>query len=30
MAADVTDSLWDVNDLVALWESYQLRAERAA
>jgi len=27
----VTDRLWDVNDLVALWESYeQRRAERAA
>jgi len=31
MAAGVTDRLWDVNDLVALWESYeQRRAERAA
>ncbi len=29
MAAGVTDCLWDVNDLVALWESYeQRRAER--
>ncbi len=29
MAACVTDRLWDVNDLVALWESYeQRRAER--
>jgi hypothetical protein len=23
MAAGVTDRLWDVNDLVALWESYE-------
>jgi hypothetical protein len=31
MAAGVTDRLWDVNDLVCLWESYeQRRAERAA
>ena len=30
MAAGVTDRLWDVNDLVALWESYERRAERAA
>ena len=31
MAADVTDRLWSVEDLVALWESYeQRRAERAA
>jgi hypothetical protein len=31
MAAGVTDRLWDVNDLVALWEDYeQRRAERAA
>ena len=30
MAAGVTDRLWDVADLVALWESYeQRRAERA-
>ena len=29
MAAGVTDRLWDVNDLVALWESYERRAERA-
>ena len=30
MAAGVTDRLWDVNDLVALWEAYeQRRAERA-
>ena len=30
MAAGVTDRLWDVADLVALWESYDRRAERAA
>ena len=30
MAAGVTDRLWDVNDLVALWEAYERRAERAA
>jgi hypothetical protein len=31
MAAGVTDRLWEVSDLVALWESYeQRRAERAA
>jgi hypothetical protein len=31
MATGVTDRLWDVNDLVALWEAYeQRRAERAA
>jgi hypothetical protein len=31
MAAGVTDRLWNVNDLVALWESYeQRRAEGAA
>ena len=29
MAAGVTDRLWDVNDLVALWGSYE-RTERAA
>jgi hypothetical protein len=30
MAAGVTDRLWEVSDLVALWESYeQGRAERA-
>jgi hypothetical protein len=30
MAAGVTDRLWDVSDLVALWEQYERRAERAA
>jgi IS1 family transposase len=30
MAAGVSDRLWDVNDLVALWESYERRAERVA
>jgi hypothetical protein len=30
MAAGVTDRLWDVSDLVALWEAYEWRAERAA
>jgi hypothetical protein len=29
-AAGVTDRLWDVNDLVALWEQYERRVERAA
>ena len=29
MAAGVTDRLWDVNDLVALFEAYERRAERA-
>ena len=29
MAAGVTDRLWDVADLLALWEQYQRRAERA-
>jgi hypothetical protein len=30
MAAGVTDRLWEVLDLVALWESYEREAERAA
>jgi hypothetical protein len=31
MSAGVPQRLWDVNDLVALWEAYeQRRAERAA
>jgi len=30
MAAGVTDRLWDVSDLVVLWEQYERRAERAA
>jgi IS1 family transposase len=30
MAAGVTDRLWDVADLVALWEQYERREERAA
>jgi hypothetical protein len=30
MAAGVTDRLWDVPDLVALWEQYDRGAERAA
>jgi IS1 family transposase len=30
MAAGVSDRLWDVSDLAALWESYELGEERAA
>jgi hypothetical protein len=30
MAAGVTDRLWEVSDLVALWQFYEWRAERAA
>lgn len=30
MAAGVSDRLWDVADLVALWEMYERRTERAA
>jgi hypothetical protein len=30
MAAGVTDRLWEVSDLVTLWEEYERRAERAA
>jgi IS1 family transposase len=30
MAAGVSDRLWDVNDLVVLWEAYERGAERAA
>jgi hypothetical protein len=30
MAAGVTSQLWEVSDLVALWESYERGAERAA
>jgi len=30
MAAGVTDKLWSVEDLVALWESEERRLERAA
>jgi hypothetical protein len=30
MAAGVSDRLWDVADLVALWESYEQGMERAA
>ena len=28
MAAGVTDRLWEVNDLVALWEAYEQRKGR--
>jgi hypothetical protein len=30
MAAGVTDRLWEVSDLVALWEAEERREERAA
>lgn len=30
MAAGVTTKLWEVSDLVALWEEYERRGERAA
>ncbi len=30
MAAGVTSRLWEVSDLVALWEEYERRGERAA
>jgi hypothetical protein len=30
MAAGVTKRLWDVSDLVVLWEQYERRAQRAA
>jgi hypothetical protein len=30
MVAAVTDRLWDVSDLVAMWEQYERKAERAA
>ena len=30
VTAGVTDRSWDVSDLVALWEQYERRAERAA
>jgi hypothetical protein len=30
MAAGVTDRLWEVADLVAAWEAYERRVERAA
>ena len=30
MAASVTDKLWSVADLVALWESEEQEGERAA
>lgn len=30
MAAGVTNKLWEVSDLVALWEEYERREERAA
>lgn len=30
MAAGVTNKLWEVSDLVVLWEEYERRGERAA
>jgi hypothetical protein len=30
MAAGVTNKLWEVSDLVALWKEYERRGERAA
>jgi hypothetical protein len=27
MAAGVTDWLWDVKDLIALWESYEIQRD---
>ena len=30
MAAGVADRLWDLDDLVTLWESYERRVERVA
>jgi hypothetical protein len=30
MAAGVTDRLWEVADLVAVWEVWERREERAA
>jgi len=30
MAAGVTDRLWEVSDLIALWEAEERRQERAA
>jgi hypothetical protein len=30
MAAGVTDRLWDVNDLVVLWESYEREQKKVA
>jgi hypothetical protein len=30
MAAGVTDRLWNVEDLVALWEVYEQRREKRA